>query len=167
MKQLEGYPSLINLESLTISDTIYYIDNKTLAVKAKYNNKEWSFSLENRKGNYYKILISPNNKYLAVHFNTDVLLFSTNGKFIRNLGTGTATDWSPNSDYLIGFVDKSFDGHSTNNSEIIKFDLTKESPEQLTSTTNAMEMWPTFRTHNIIVYADKLNKGLFSLEINN
>ncbi|MCT4580313.1 MAG: hypothetical protein N4A35_02765 [Flavobacteriales bacterium] len=165
IKTIEGYPPLTDLESLTISDTIYYIDSKTLAVKAKYDNKEWNISDKNKSGNYYNILTSPNNKYLAIHFNTDVLLFSTNGEFISNLGTGIATDWSPDSDYLIGFLDHSTDGHSINNSEIIKFDLTKATPEPITSTTNALEMWPTFKTKNIIVYADKLNKGLFSLEI--
>lgn len=167
VKTLDNYPPLTELKSIAVSDTIYFIDKKTLEVKGQYNDDVWNISDSNKKGNYYNILISPNNKYLAVHYNTDVLLFSTNGEFIRNLGAGTATDWSPDSDFLIGFLEKSSDGHSTNNSEIVKYDITKDTPEQLTSTINAVETWPTFKSRNTIVYADELNKGLFLLSINN
>lgn len=163
-KEYSEYPKHIELRSLSISDTIYYLNEQTLAVEAKCKGKVWPITTE--RGNYYKILISPNNKYIAVHKSADVLLFSTNGEFIRNFGRGIATSWSPDSKKLIGFMDESSDGHSITGSDLYLFDIAEGTSRQITSTNNAFEMWPVFKNNNEIIYTDNLNKGLFSMYLN-
>ncbi|MCT4580312.1 MAG: hypothetical protein N4A35_02760 [Flavobacteriales bacterium] len=164
IKEYQNYPRHIELRSLSISDTIYYLNEYTLAVEAKWKDKTWPITTE--KGNYYKILISPNNKYIAVHRSADVLLFSTDGQFIRNFGRGIATSWSPDSNYLIGFMDESSDGHTITGSELLMFDINKGITRQITATENAFEMWPVFKSNNEILYTDDINRGLFSMYLN-
>lgn len=164
INEYQNFPKHIELRSISISDTIYYLNEQTLAVEAKCKDKVWPITTE--QGNYYKILISPDNKYIAVHRSADVLLFSTDGQFVRNFGRGIATSWSPNSKYLIGFMDESSDGHSITGSELLMFDITKGTKSQITSTANAFEMWPVFKSDNEIIYTDILNRGLFSKYLN-
>lgn len=158
-----NYPPQTELRSIAISDTTYYLDTKTLAVKAMYENKKWNISTQ--EGNYYKLLISPDNKYIAAHLSANVMLFSTNGTFIKDLGRGIATDWSPDSKKLIGFLDETSDGHDVSGSELYFFNLEGASPTQITSTPNAIEMWPVFKNQNEIVYTDEVNQGVFIKKI--
>lgn len=159
IKEYPSYPPQIELRSIAISDTIYYLDSKTLAVRAMHDNNKWDISTE--KGNYYKLLISPNNKYIVAHLSANVMLFSTDGTFIKDLGRGIATDWSPDSKKLIGFLDETSDGHDVSGSELYYFNLEGASPTQITSTNNAIEMWPVYKNQQQIVYTDELNEGIF------
>lgn len=163
IKEYPNYPPQIELRSIAISDTVYYLDSKTLAVKAMYEDKKWDISTT--KGNYYKLLISPNNKYIAAHLSANVMLFSTEGVFIRDLGRGIATDWSPDSKKLIGFMDEASNHHDISGSELYFFNLEGATPTQVTSTPNAFEMWPVFKNKNQIIYTDEINKGLFIMDI--
>lgn len=164
VKEYPYYPKLIDLSSLSISDTIYYLNEQTLAVQARCKGKTWNITTE--EGNYYKILISPDNKYLAVHKSTDVLLFTTDGQFVKNFGKGIATSWSPDSKYLVGFIDESSDGHNITGSDLLLFNIEEGTTLKITSTKNAFEMWPSFKNKNEIVYTDQLNNGLFSMPLN-
>lgn len=164
---LENYPPLTELRSLAISDTIYFIDDKTLEVRASYRGKEWCVSQYNEKGNYYKILISPNNDYLVAHQGAFVCLFKTTGEFVRVLGKGIATDWNPNGKQLIGFLDETTNSHDISGSELYLFDIDSESPQQITFTPDAMEMWPIFKSKDEIIYTDQINKGIFIKKLKN
>ena len=79
-----------------------YLDDKSLGVKAKFNNKAWDISSE--PGNYYNIEVSPNNKYVIAHKGPSIYLFTTEGKFLKKLGEGIATGWHQNSEYIVGFT---------------------------------------------------------------
>ena len=164
IKTLKNYPPLVELKSLAISDTIYYLDEKTLEVKAQYENLQWNIST--KPGNYYKLLISPDNKYLVAHEGADILLFKTNGEFIRVLGRGIATDWNPNSKQLIGFLDESENGYEVSGSELYLYNIDSDSPVQLTFTPKAIEMWPIFKSTSQIIYTDEANNGLFVRNVN-
>lgn len=163
IKTHPNYPPQTELRSIAISDTTYFLDAKTLAVKAMYNDQVWNISTQ--KGNYYKLLISPDNKYIAAHLSANVMLFKTDGTFVKDLGKGIATDWSPDSKRLIGFMDEAENHHDISGSELYFFNLEGATPTQLTSTNEAFEMWPVFKSLNQIVYTDELNKGLFILNI--
>ena len=163
IKEHSNYPPQTELRSIAISDTIYYLDTKTLAVKAMYKDQKWDISTQ--PGNYYKLLISPNNKYIAAHLSANVMLFKTDGTFVKDLGRGIATDWSPDSKKLIGFLDETTDGHDVSGSELYYFNLEGASPTQITSTSNAIEMWPVYKNQNEIVYTVELNEGLFIKKI--
>ena len=132
IKEYLEYNSGTDLSSIAISDTIYEIDQKTLGVYAKYNGKKWSITKE--KGNYYKTLVSPNNKYIVAHKGAYVLLFNTSGKFIKNLGKGIATQWLQNSKELIGFLDESGNHGSVSNSDLYMFNIKSEIPKKITHT---------------------------------
>lgn len=163
IKEYPNYPPQIELRSIAISDTVYYLDAKTLAVKAMYEDKKWDIS--KLEGNYYKLLISPNNKYIAAHLSANVMLFTTDGNFVKDLGKGIATDWSPDSKRLIGFMDEAENHHDISGSELYFFNLEGATPTQITSTSNAIEMWPIFKNQSQILYTDEINKGLFIMDI--
>jgi len=165
IETLENYPPLTELRSIAISDTIYFIDNKTLEVKGSIDGKEWNISKSNNKGNYYKILISPDNKYLVAHESAFIYLFKTNGEFVRTLGRGIATDWNPNGKQLIGFLDETTDGHDLSGSELYLFNIDSENPIQITFTPKAMEMWPIYKSTSEIIYTDEMNKGMFTQKL--
>ncbi|NQY06104.1 MAG: hypothetical protein HRT68_07955 [Flavobacteriaceae bacterium] len=155
-------PRLVSIKAMAITDTIYYLDNKTLAVKAKYDNKVWDISKE--PGNYYNIEVAPNNQYLIAHKGPSIYLFTTEGKFLRKLGEGIATGWHPNSQYIIGFKDSSVDGHSITGSELYLFHLEKETV-QITDTPDQIETWPSFEGTKKVVFRDEERNGIFSKNI--
>jgi len=45
-----------------------------------------------------------------------------NGKG-QKVGTGIATSWSADNQYILGFLDSSEDGHNVTNSELFLFDI--------------------------------------------
>lgn len=154
---------LTNLNSIKISDTIFYLDKKTLAVKAQYKDLNWEITKE--RGRYYNILVAPNNKLLIAHQGSNVHLFSTSGEFIRDLGNGIATDWHSNNKNLIGFLDESTDGHKTTNSDLYLFNINQNRPTKITNTIHIMEMWPTFKNSQEVIYNDANKEGLYSLQL--
>ncbi len=153
---------LTELKSIATSDTTYYLDKKTLAVKAHYNNTEWNIT--SKKGNYYSILVSPNNQYLVVHNGANILLFKTTGEFIKILGQGIASCWSANNQELIGFLDSSNDGIQISNSELYLFSI-NGTTKQITHTENHIEMWPTFKSDSEVIYYDAKQNGIFSISL--
>lgn len=161
-EELVNLPIHTALNALKISDTIYYLDQKTLAVKAKFNNTEWTISTE--KGNYYNIEVSPDNKYIIAHKGSFIYLFTTAGKFIKKLGKGIATSWHSNSKHIIGFIDISDDGHHTSGSELYLYHVIDD-PVQITHSDKAIETWPSFKNDSEVLYRDELRNGVFSVDI--
>lgn len=163
ISDLSGLPKHTILKGLSISDTIYYLDAKTLAVKAKYKDREWGISQE--PGNYYNVEISPNNKFIVAHKGASVFLFSSSGVFIKKLGTGIATSWHRNSQALIGFIDTSDDGHSISSSDLFLYPIDADSPIQITNTKDRLELWPSFKSETEVWYRDETNKRMASIDI--
>jgi hypothetical protein len=161
-KELKNLPKHTTLKALKISDTIYYLDDKTLAVKAKFKNTEWPISSE--KGNYYNIEVSPNNKYIIAHKGSFIYLFTTSGEFIKKLGKGIATSWHPNSKQIIGFIDTSVDGHQTTGSELYLYHITDD-PIQITHSVDKIETWPSFKNDTEIMFRDEKRNGILSTNI--
>ncbi|WP_375238149.1 hypothetical protein [Aurantibacter sp.] len=161
-KELKNLPKHTALKALKISDTIYYLDQKTLAVKAKFKSKEWTISSE--KGNYYNIEVSPNNKYIIAHKGAFIYLFTTSGEFIRKLGKGIATAWHSNSKQIIGFIDSSVDGHQITGSELYLYHITDD-PIQITHSVDEIETWPSFKNNSEVMFRDEKRNGVFSTNI--
>ena len=161
-EELKNLPKHTALKALKISDTIYYLDQKTLAVKAKFKNTEWTISTE--KGNYYNIEVSPNNKYIIAHKGSFIYLFTTSGEFIKKLGKGIATSWHSNSKYIIGFIDTSEDGHQTTGSELYLYHIADD-PIQVTHSVDKIETWPSFKNDTEVMYRDEKRNGVFSSNI--
>lgn len=167
-KKITTYPNLpelTQLKSLSYSDTAYFLDKKTLDVKARYNDKEW-IVIKNNETGFYMTSVSPNGKYIATHQGSKILLYGINGKFIREIGNGIASDWSPNSKYLIGFEEEeSHQHHEIGSADIYLYDISNGSKQQLTQTTDALESWPSFKSADEIVYTDMNRPGVYSKKI--
>lgn len=161
-KVLENLPELTAIKALAVSDTIYYLDKKSLAVKAKYKNDVWSISTE--KGNYYNIEVSPNNKFLIAHKGSFIYLFTTKGQFIKKLGKGIATNWHPDSKHIIGFLDQSDDGHEITSSDLLLFHVDKPTIK-ITSNNSEILTWPSFKNEKEILYRDEVRNGIFEKNI--
>lgn len=161
-KELVNLPKHTALKALKISDTIYFLDQKSLAVKAKFQNKEWNISTE--KGNYYNLEVSPNNKYIIAHKGSFIYLFTTSGTFIKKLGKGIATGWHEDSQNIVGFLDASIDGHQITGSELYLFHIKKE-PVQLTNTKDKIETWPSFKNNTEVMFREEKKNGVFSTNI--
>lgn len=160
--ELTNLPDLTAIKALSVSDTVYYLDRKTLGVKAIYENHTWDISSE--KGNYYNIEVSPNNKYLIAHKGSFIYLFTTKGEFIKKLGKGIATSWHPNSKYIIGFLDSSDDGHEITGSDLLLFHINKPTVK-INSSQSEILTWPSFKNENEIIYRDEVRNGIFEKNI--
>lgn len=159
----EDFPPLTQLKSLSVSDTVYFLDRATLQVKAMYEGKGWTLTKDDNA--FYQLSVSPNGKYFVVHSGAKVFLYTTAGKFVRELGLGIASDWSPNSKFLIGFKDESKDGHIISNSDLYLYDITKNIPKKITNTADAFEAWPVFKNDKELIFSDMLRKGIYSKSI--
>jgi len=169
-KKVTSYPhlpALTQLKSLSYSDTAYFLDKKSLDIKAKYKDNEW-LVIKNEEQGFYMTLISPDGKYIATHQGSRIELYGINGEYIRKIGNGIATDWSPDSKYLIGFEEEaSNQHHEIGNADIYLYDISNGLKKPITQTTDALESWPSFKSKNEIVYTDMKNKGVFTKKIVN
>lgn len=157
------YPPLTSMASLQYSDTIFYLDQKTLNIKAKYNNNEWNFGNTNQK--YYNLMVSPNGKYLAANKGSEIVLINLEKNSETSLGKGLHTSWHNTSTYLIGFLDESADGHQISNSDIYMWDINTGKQIQITHTMDIIEAYPSFKDKETIIYTDLKNEGIYELNI--
>jgi Tol biopolymer transport system component len=125
------------------TDTILTIDTKCHKINAVSlsDNKTWEITPE--KAFYYNPLISPNQKFAIVHLKSEMYLYATDGSgLIKHLGTGLAGCWSSDSKFIFCFIDESYDGHNTTNSDIFVLEIDSIKIQKLTTSTEMFEMWP-------------------------
>lgn len=159
------YPALTSVASLQYSDTIFYLDQKSLSIKAKYQNNEWNFG--NEKQRYYNLLASPNGRYLAANNGSEIVLIDLKTNTESILGKGLHTSWHPLGNYLIGFLDESTDGHNISNSDIFLWDVNTGKQTQITNTKDIFEAYPNFKNNTSIIYSDMNKEGIYELNISN
>lgn len=107
---------------------------------------------------FYFPLISPNKKHFVIHSEAEMLLYNTEGTFVKSLGNGIATDWSNDSNIILFFRDTSVDGHEISGSEIYTYNIKNQKTSQRTFTENRVELYPHFKDNNHVYYHDA-NKG--------
>lgn len=159
------YPALTSVASLQYSDTIFYLDEKTLNIKATYKNTEWQYG--KAKQQYYNLLASPNGKYLAANNGSQIVLIDLKTNTETNLGKGLHTAWHPSGKYLIGFVDESDNGHEISNADLFLWDVERKETMQITNTKDIVEAYPSFKNTNTIIYNDLNTEGIYELNIAN
>lgn len=148
-------------------DVIVYINVETLGIEAQTKDGSKSWSITNDGGQYYRPLLSPDGKQLVIHQGSEMLLFAVDGGgFIRSLGSGIASSWSPNSKNVIAFMDESQDGHTISGSELYMVDVAKGGFTQITHTPNVYELWPNWSPDGKqIAYEDACTGTIYVADI--
>lgn len=156
-------PSFKGFEQSTV---VVYTNLSTLKIEAKDLKTQKSWVVTNEEGQYYNALLSNDGKKVVVHKGADIYIYPVDGKSKGiKVGTGIATSWSKNDKYLIGFMDESKDGHSVSNSELYLFDVTSLKTIKLTSTKDAIEMFPCFYVDNKVMFSDDKTGKIYVSEL--
>lgn len=126
-------------------DVIVYINVETLGIEAQTKDGSKAWNITEAGGQFYRPLLSPDKKQLVVHQGSEMLLYALDGSgFIRSLGTGIASSWSPDGEFVMAFMDESQDGHTISGSELYLIDVAKGGYTTLTNTPNVFELWPSW-----------------------
>lgn len=132
-------------KAVDAKDPIVFINVETLGIEAHTKDGTECWNITSDNGQYYRPLLSPDKTKLIVHKGSEMLLFAVDGSgLIKRLGTGIASSWSPDGNYVISFLDHSHDGHTISGSELYMIDIEKGSLELLTNTADVNEMWPNW-----------------------
>ncbi|GIV32881.1 MAG: hypothetical protein KatS3mg031_0416 [Chitinophagales bacterium] len=107
------------------------------------------------EGQFYEPLLSPDLQQVAVHRDAEIYVYHLRGGQRSALGRGIVASWSPDSRFLIGFLDESADGHRITNAELYLFAADGSSVVKLTSSADIIEMWPSWHpARNEIAFTD-------------
>ncbi|MFO7657560.1 MAG: hypothetical protein R6W78_10865 [Bacteroidales bacterium] len=119
------------------------------------------------KGLYYNPVVSPDGKKTVIHLGSQMYLYATDGSgMIKKLGTGLASSWSADSEYVFYFLDTSIDGHQTTNSELYVVNILTNAHQPLTQTNDMIEMWPDVSPDGKnIAFADQKTGLIFTATI--
>lgn len=159
-------PSFKGLKENNENNIVVYTNLNTLQIFARnlLTQEEWIVTQDD--GQFYNALLSHDGKKVAVHKGADIYVYDINGqKDGIKIGSGIATSWSPNNDYLIGFLDQSLDGHTIENSEIYLFNPKEYRPKKITNTEVISEMFPSFIDANTILFSDDKTGRIFTFNI--
>lgn len=142
--------ALINDEKIGEHDYVY-IDDKLQLIR--YNSTFKQNQILEKDKNCYQPIISPDKKKVAVHIGADVWIYDIEGKNTPiNFGLGLVTSWSPNSNYLLGFIDESIDGHDISNSDLYLYNIQSATKLKITNTKNIFEMNPSWSINGKHIY---------------
>ena len=148
------------------SQIVVYTNMTTLKIEAKdlISKKSWVITSED--GQYYNALLSPNGQKVAVHKGADIYVYDVNrtGKG-QKIGTGLATSWSADNQYLLGFLDTSEDGHNVTNSELYLFDSQTLKSKKVTNTEVLLEMFPSFISENKVLFTDDKTGAIYTANL--
>lgn len=149
------------------SDTVLTIDTRAHKIKAYRLSDGKSWDITPERNLYYNPIISPNAKFAIVHLKSEMYLYATDGTgLIRHLGTGIASNWSPDGKYIFYFRDESSDGHSISNSDIYVISIDTKFNQKLTQSTDRTEMWPAVSLQgNQISFADEKSGKIFVADL--
>jgi Tol biopolymer transport system component len=144
-----------------------FYNKQTSKVHATDGQKSWVVTPE--PGNYFKYVISPDQKKVIIHSlgNYRLCIYLLNGNGLINCieMDGISQAWSPDSKYFLYYktVD---DGHVTTGSELYLATADGEEIWQLTDTQDAIEVRASWSEEkNIITYFDDKTKRIFVAEL--
>ncbi|HRB71793.1 MAG TPA: hypothetical protein PK776_08085 [Flavobacterium sp.] len=147
---------------------VVYTNLMTLKIEAKDLATEKTWVITNDEGQFYNAILSNDGKKVAVHNGADIFVYDLNGKNKPvKVGTGIATGWSADDQFLLGFLDESEDGHSVSNSELYLFDTKAFKPRKITNTEVFAEMFPSFYGKNKVLFTDDKTGRIFTSELKN
>lgn len=127
------------------NDIVVYVNIETLGIEAETKNGAKSWNITHDDGQYYYPILSPDQKQVIVHQGSEMMLYATDGSgFIKSLGTGLASSWSPDGKHVIAFMDESQDGHTISGSELYMIDVEAGAFSALTQTKDIYELWPNW-----------------------
>lgn len=137
------------------NNVVVHTNPSTLKIEATDLTTLKSWTVTNDDGQFYNAILSHDGKKVAVHNGADIYVYPIDGnsKGIK-IGTGIATSWSKDDNYLLGFLDECKDGHSVTNSDLYLFNAATSKSVRLTATENTFEMFPCFYADNKIMFTD-------------
>jgi hypothetical protein len=149
-------------EKNVTSQIVVYTNITTLKIEAKDLISKRSWVITSEEGQYYNALLSPDGKKVAVHKGSDIYVYDINGNGKgQKVGTGIATSWSADNQYVLGFLDSSEDGHNVTNSEIYLFDSKTLKSKKVTNTEVLLEMFPSFVGKNKVLFTDDKTGAIY------
>ena len=140
------------------SQVVVYTNINTLKIEAMDLGTSKQWLVTNDEGQFYNALLSNSGTKVAVHNGADIYVYDIEGSTGKKIGTGIATAWTADDNYLIGFLDESEDGHVVTNSELYLFDVERASTVKLTDTEIISEMFPTIHEDKVIFSDDKTGR---------
>jgi Tol biopolymer transport system component len=150
----------------TNNGIVIYTNPTTLKIEAKDLKTSKSWVITTEEGQYYNALLSNDGTKVAVHNGADIFVYTVDGKSKGvKVGTGIATSWSQDNNYLIGFMDESKDGHSVTNSDLYLFDVIALKSIKITATENTFEMFPCFYGTNKVMFSDEKTGKIYTSEL--
>lgn len=150
------------------NQTVVYTNLANLKIEAKNLRSSKNWTVTNDEGQFYNAILSNDGQKVAVHNGADIYVYDINGNSKgRKIGTGIATAWTEDDNYLIGFLDESEDGHTVSNSELYLFDVQNAKTKKITNTEVISEMFPTIHKDKVIFADDKSGRiFIATLKIN-
>ncbi|RFC55540.1 hypothetical protein [Brumimicrobium aurantiacum] len=162
-KALQNIPELTAINSFSVSDVIYFLEEENLQIKGMIGDSVWSVT--NDELNYYNLIISPNGDKMVAHAGTNTFVIDLKTHRKKLLCKGIFTDWHLDNEHLIGFIDESIDGHSITNSDILLCNSTTMKTTKITETDGFFEAFPSFIDQNTIGFSDLHKGGVYKMEI--
>lgn len=154
-----------NVKNAT-SQIVVYTNMTTLKIEARDLISKRSWVITSEEGQYYNALLSPDGKKVAVHQGSDIYVYDVTGTGKgQKIGTGIATSWSPDNEYLIGFLDTSEDGHNVTNSELYLFDIKSSRSKKISNTEVLLEMFPSFISKNKVLFTDDKTGAIYTANL--
>lgn len=162
-KALQNIPELTAINSFSVSDVIYFLEEENLQIKGKIGDSVWSVT--NDELNYYNLIISPNGDKMVAHAGANAFVIDLKTHRKKLLCKGIFTDWHLDNEHLIGFMDESIDGHSITNSDILLCNSKTMETTKITETDGFFEAFPSFIDQNTIGFSDLHKGGVYKMEI--
>lgn len=151
------------IDEKATSQIVVYTNQTTLKIEAKDLISKQTWVITSEEGQYYNALLSPDGKKVAVHKGADIYVYDVNGNGKgQRIGTGLATSWSADNQYVIGFLDTSEDGHNVTNSELYLFDTKSLMSKKVSNTEVLLEMFPSFVSKNKVLFTDDKTGGIYT-----
>lgn len=162
-----GLPGLKSTDS---EDTVIVINAREKSVELVAVQSLERKTITHTKENFYHPVLSPDKKLAVVHLGSEMYVFKTDGSgSMVKIGTGLASSWTADSQYILFFIDRSEDGHSTSNSDLYIVDINGKNRQQITHSEDSWEAWPDISSDGKkITFSDlktgKLFVGNFRME---
>ncbi len=151
------YPVELNsAKSLTREAYFVFTNPETLQIEATNDAEDgetWVITPD--QGSYYYPILSPDRVTVIVHEGAFMYTYASDGSGrIDSLGVGQATGWSPDSQYILYFVDEG-DGHQITKSDLFICRADGSFRQKLTNTDDIVEMWAAWSPKgDRIAYSD-------------
>ena len=117
--------------------------------------------------NYYHLVANQTNTAFVAHLGSKIVLVDIKNNQITELTWGLANAISADGRYIYFHRDYSSDGHHITGGELFVYDVVEKKETQLTSTSEAIELWPDISPDGTkLVYSDDKTGKIEVLNIN-